>query len=86
MMKKRFLGLCILTVAFCLFLTPAFSAEETNAVYSPKCDVKKFKDFCGEACKKVEKGSWEGGVNVTLDTDKLSWADLTKKLTENKCI
>ena len=75
-----------LSLAMVLFAAPALAGEETNAVASPKCDADKIKELGGDAVVKVEKGAWEGGYNVTLDTDKLTFAGLIEKLVDAGCM
>lgn len=58
---------------------------ETQAISSPKCDQKKLRAMAGNAAVKVEAGSWEGSYNVTLDTAKMTFDELLKKLVKEKC-
>ena len=82
-MIKRISALPLVVV---LFAAPALAGEETSAVASPNCDAERVKELGGDGVVKVEKGAWEGGYNVTLDTDKPTIEKLIEKLVEAGCM
>ena len=69
-----------------MFQGIAFAAEKTQAVASPKCDMEKVKKIGGKAVVKIEKGAWDGGYNITLNTDKLTFSELLQKMVKEKCM
>ncbi|HLD44049.1 MAG TPA: hypothetical protein VJC18_01335, partial [bacterium] len=51
-------------------------------------DEVKMKELAGPALVKLEPKEWAGGLkgfNITIDTDKLTMADLTKKMLDAGC-
>ncbi len=75
-----------LPLAMVLFASPALADEESAAVASPNCDAERIKELGGDGVVKVEKGEWEGGFNVTLETSKLTFAELIEKMAEADCM
>jgi hypothetical protein len=61
--------------------------EQTSAVMSPKCDEAKLKELAGDALISVKKTDWEksSGYTITLDTTKMDFATLTKKMLAAGC-
>ena len=84
-MKKGFIFTLVFAFVLVLGSGLALAKEEKQAILSKKCDAKKLKEIGGEAIVKVEKGAWEGGYNVTLKTDKMSWNDLMQKMAKAEC-
>ena len=82
-MKKIIFAIVAMTFAV---QTAVFAKEETSAVASPKCDMAKLKEVGGEGIVKVEKGAWEGGYNVTIDTDKTNSGELIQKMVAAGCM
>lgn len=72
-------------LALTLSIFSAHAGEETSAMASPKCDADKLQEIGGDGVVKVEQGAWAGGYNVTLNTDELTFADLTAKMAEEGC-
>ena len=85
-MKKLFAVIMILSLLSFVFPAAGLAKEETSAVASPKCDMEKLKKIGGDAIVKIEKGSWEGGFNVTLNTDKMTFNDLIQKMVAEGCM
>jgi hypothetical protein len=55
---------------------------------SPKCDEKKVRELAGDALVSIIKGDFGNnlvGFNVTLDTAKMDFAVLTKKMLDAGC-
>lgn len=62
--------------------------HQTSAVLSPKCDEKKVRELAGDALVSIIKGDFGNnlvGFNVTLDTAKMDFAVLTKKMLDAGC-
>lgn len=71
-----FLGLAVTAIA---------GNVQTSAIMSPKCDEAKIKSLAGDALKEIKKASWKGGYNVTLDTSKMTFSQLTQKMQKEGC-
>jgi len=67
-------------------LSVVYAAEETSAIAAPKCDAAKVKVLGGEGVLKVEKGAWVGSYRVTIDTTKMSSADMVRTLYAAGCM
>lgn len=69
--------------------TPSKSPQhQTSAVLSPKCDEKKVRELAGDALISIVKGDFGNsliGFNITLDTAKMDFAALTKKMLDAGC-
>lgn len=61
--------------------------QQTSAIMSPKCDEKKIKELAGDALVAIVKGDFGAlnGFNVTLETSKMDFATLTKKMLDAGC-
>jgi len=72
----------ILAAAACVAVlaSPAMAKTETKAMLSKSCSVAKVKQLSEGAAVRVVPGAAATIVNVTLDTTKMSWVDLTKKM------
>jgi len=83
-MKKIFL---IIVILFLASTTYVLAKPETSAVMSNKCDEAKIKQIAGDALIKIDPQDWGDvkGFLVTLETDKMTFADLTKKMQEAGC-
>ena len=66
-------------------VSPAAAATETKAMLSKSCSVDKVKQLSEGAAVRVVPGAVASIVNVTLDTSKMSWVDLTKKMHAAGC-
>ncbi|MBU0505390.1 MAG: hypothetical protein ABII18_06285 [bacterium] len=90
-MKRVLLGIFAvsLVVYSIVYLVPKVQAEQqTNAVMSKSCDEAKIREIAGDAIIKIEAKQWTAelrGFNITLDLNKLSFADLTKKMLDAGC-
>ena len=85
MAHKIFLAVILFVLSIS---TPVFAKPETSSVSSPKCDEAKLKQLCGDAFVKIEKAQWSGdlrGFNVTLETSKMTFGELTKKMLNAGC-
>jgi hypothetical protein len=82
-MKKTIFVAIAMTFAI---QSTAFAKEETSAMASPKCDAAKLKEIGGDGVVKVEKGAWEGGYNVTIETDKTNSGELIQKMVAAGCM
>ena len=81
-MKSSIYG-CAVWLAFML---TANAAEETSTFVSPKCDAAKVKVLGAEGVSKVTPGTWPGSYQITVDTAKISSAEMMKKLYEAGCM
>lgn len=84
-MKKIivFLSFFILAITTLVLAKP-----ETSAVMSNKCDEAKIRQIAGDALIKIEPQDWGNGVKgfiITLETDKMTFAQLAQKMNENGC-
>lgn len=63
---------------------------QTSAVMSNHCDETQVKSLAGDALISITKGEWGDaslkGFNVTLDTTKMDFGALTKKLLDAGCL
>jgi len=98
MKALRFFSLLI-CVSICFALStyaetpaPTHTAKspqhQTSAILSPKCDEKKVQELAGDALVSIVKGDFGNnliGFNVTLDTVKMDFAALTKKMLDAGC-
>lgn len=87
-MMNRNLQMMLVLVLSLMGARLAVAAPETSAVSSPKCDEEKVRKLCGDALVKIEKAEWAGdmkGFNITLDTSKMTFGDLTKKMLDAGC-
>lgn len=79
----------IVALLLALSSTPSFAKETASAIYSPNCTAKQLKEMAGDALVKISKNqAWSNdtkGFIVTLDTDKMSFADLAKKMQKAGC-
>ncbi len=78
----------LFVILLLLMASTSYAKEETNAVMSKSCDEAKVRELAGEALIKIVPQEWAGGLkgfNITLDTSKLTFADLTKKMMEAGC-
>lgn len=80
------------TISIILLLFSALanaSAKQTSLIMSRKCDAKKIRDLAGAALVSLvekRKDSRKGYVfEVTLNTDKLEFPQLMKKMFETGC-
>lgn len=60
--------IAVLSCSLMLIASGALAAEETGAIYGPKCDTAKVKELLGDKAIKVEAGAAEGIHNVTYDS------------------
>jgi hypothetical protein len=84
-MKKFFITLFIFIFAI---TTLVLAKPETSAVMSNKCDEAKIRLIVGDALIKIEPQDWGNGVKgfiITLETDKMTFAQLAQKMNENGC-
>lgn len=63
----------------------ASATAETRAMLSKNCSVDKVKSIGGDAIVKIEKGASPIIVNITLDTGKMTWQQLTVKMNAAGC-
>jgi len=68
-----------------LTASPAFAKTETKAMLSKSCSVEKVRQLSGGAAVRVVPGATTTILNVTLDTTRMSWVDLTKKMHAAGC-
>lgn len=73
-----------------LFITIASAnpAHKTSAVASPNCDEAMIKKLAGDGLVRIVAQHWGGnlkGFNITLDTQKLTFSKLTKKMLDKQC-
>ena len=63
--------------------------HKTSAVMSRNCNMEKLREVIGDALVEISPQSWNDtsvpGFVITLDTTKLSFSDLTKKMVQNNC-
>ena len=85
-MRKTILS-AIAAAALAVASTAA-AGEQTSAVMSPKCDAEKLKELADGAISKAEPNPYTdpGIYNVTLDTSKMTFADLMKKMVDADCM
>jgi len=82
-MKKTTIIMIVLILSS--FSLPVFADQQSSSVSSPKCNEKKLKTLTGDALIKIVKGSWEGGYTITLETSKMTFVQLTKKMMDAGC-
>lgn len=83
-MKKM---ICLSVLLVLAIVTYVFAKPETNAVMSNKCDEAKIRQITGEALIKIEPQDWNGvkGFIITLETDKMTFAELAQKMQAAGC-
>jgi hypothetical protein len=79
----------ILTAIAAALVVPAAAQakQESRAVLSKKCDAAKLKAIAGPALVKIGPGPGNNATihTVTLDTSKLTFQQLTQKMTKAGC-
>lgn len=88
-MKKDFLTL-IAGIALAVTSGLAYADDvDAGAIMSPNCDADQIKDIAGDALLSISKNqSWGDEVKgyiVKLDTNKMSYNDLTRKMMQANC-
>jgi hypothetical protein len=71
--------------ALVLAPTAASAKVEKRAMLSKSCSMDKVKSLAGDAIVKVEKGASPIILNITLDTGKMTWQQLTVKMNTAAC-
>ena len=70
-------------------MSPSYAEVESSAIMSPNCTALQLKSIAGDALQSISKNqSWGDEVKgyiISLDTSKLSYNDLVKKMQENNC-
>ena len=77
----------IAAAAATIALAPGLASAkvEKRAMLSKSCDMEKVKSLGGDAVVKIEKGASPIIVNITLDTGKMTWQQLTVKMNAAGC-
>ena len=77
----------IAAAAAAIALAPnlASAKAEKRAMLSKSCSMDKVKSLGGDAIVKVEKGASPIILNITLDTGKMTWQQLTVKMNTAGC-
>lgn len=77
----------VLAAAAALLIAPtaASARAETRAMLSKSCSMDKMKELSSGAITAIKKGPAANIYTVTLDTSKMSWVDLTKKMNAAGC-
>lgn len=84
-MIKRLVLPAAIAAAITAVASPAFAKVETKAMLSKGCTIQKVRDITKGAAVKVANNGTTNSVNVTLDTTKMTWLDLTKKMHAAGC-
>lgn len=86
---QRKLQYYIVMISALLVTAPAIAKETSSALYSPGCSQEQIKEMAGDALTKISKNQQWGndseGYIVTLDTDKMTFADLSKEMMKAGC-
>jgi hypothetical protein len=76
-------------VALLTMITTSHAQIVSTAVMSPNCDEAQLKEIAGTALTDIhENQSWDNEVKgyiITLDTSKMTYNDLIKKMQEKNC-
>lgn len=65
--------------------SPALAKTETKAMLNTGCSIDKVRQITQGAATKVAANGTTNSVNITLDTTRMSWLDLTKKMHAAGC-
>lgn len=88
-MKKGLLTTAL--IGICSLSANATFAEnvDSSAIMSPNCSAEQIKEIAGDALISISKNqAWDDEVKgfiVSLDTNKLTYGDLAKKMMAAKC-
>lgn len=84
MNKKLFIAASILAIT-----TTSHAQVVSTAVMSPNCNEAQLKEIAGDALVSItENQSWDNEVKgfiISLDTNKMSYSDLIKKMQDKHC-
>lgn len=86
-LKKLALALALALPIFALTHS-AFAVHKAYAVFSPSCPQDKMMEIAGDALINISRVKFAEGLysfNVTIDTQKLTYNDLIKKMEKAGC-
>ena len=88
-MKKELLTAALASICT-LFAYVAFAENvDSSAIMSPNCSAEQIKELAGDALLSISKNqSWGDEVKgyiISLDTSKLTYGELAKKMMTAKC-
>lgn len=86
-LKKMALAAAIIAPIFAITHS-AFAVHKAYAVYSPSCPQDKVIEIAGNALINISRVKFAEGLysfNVTIDTEKMTYKDLIKKMEMGGC-